>query len=99
MICFDTSDLVGRTFPMEEDDCGLCHRAWIIKVLDDHEKNVADNPLLKKFKCLVGEEKFKEILSHNEVMQHIEKEDDDWETFWKHKQISRHLIRMVSNPL
>jgi hypothetical protein len=31
-------------------------------------------------------------------MQHIEKEDDDWETFWKHKQISRHLIRMVSNP-
>jgi hypothetical protein len=26
---------------------------------------------LKKFKCLVGEDKFKEILSYNKVMQHI----------------------------
>jgi hypothetical protein len=61
MICFDTGDLVGRTFLMEEDDDGLRYRARIIEVLDDHEKNVADNPVLKKFKCLIGEEEFEEI--------------------------------------
>ncbi len=90
MIYFDTGDLVGRAFLMEEDDDGLRCRACIIEVLDDHEKNVADNPVLKKFKCLVGEDKFEEILSYNEVMQHIEKANDDKETFWKYKRISGH---------
>jgi hypothetical protein len=58
MIYFDTGDLVGRTFLMEEDDDGLRYCARIIEVLDDHEKNVADNPVLKKFKCLIGEGEF-----------------------------------------
>jgi hypothetical protein len=61
-----------------------------IEVLDDHKKNVANNPVLKKFKCLVGEDKFEEILSYNKEMQHIEKNNDDGETFWKYKRISGH---------
>jgi hypothetical protein len=81
MIYFETADLVGRTFLMEEDDDGLCCRAHIIEVLGDHGKNVTDNPVLKKFKCLVGEEEFEEILSYTEVMQHIKKDDADGETF------------------
>jgi hypothetical protein len=35
-------------------------------------------------------DKFVEILSNNEVMQHIEKDYDDGETFWKYKGISGH---------
>jgi hypothetical protein len=73
MIYFDTGDLVGQTFLMEEDDDGLRFRARIIEVLDDHEKNVANNPVLEKFKCLAGEDDFEEILSYNKEMQHIEK--------------------------
>jgi hypothetical protein len=88
MIYFDTGDLAGRTFLMEEDGDGLHCRAHTIEVLDNHEKNVANNPVLKKFKCLIGEDKFKEILSYNKVMQHIEKDDDDGEAFWKYKRIS-----------
>jgi hypothetical protein len=90
MIYFDTGDHAGQTFLMEEDDGGLCFRARIIEVLDDHEKNVANNPVLKKFKCLVGEDEFEEILSYNKEMQHIEKNNDDGETFWKYKRISGH---------
>jgi hypothetical protein len=37
MIYFDTGDLVGRAFLMEEDDDGLRYRARIIEVLEDHE--------------------------------------------------------------
>jgi hypothetical protein len=81
MIYFDTGDIVGQTFLMEEDDDGLCFCAHIIEVLDDHGKNVANNPVLKKFKCLVGEDKFEEIISYNEEMLHIEKNKDDGETF------------------
>jgi hypothetical protein len=73
MIYFYTEDLVGQTFLMEEDDDNLCCRARIIEVLDDHKKDVANNPVLKKFKCLAGEDKLEEILSYNIVMQHIEK--------------------------
>jgi hypothetical protein len=90
MVYFETGDLVGRTFLMKEDDEGLRERARIIEVIDDHERNVADNPFLIKFKCLVGEEEFEEILSYNEVMEHIEKDDTDGETFWKYKRISGH---------
>jgi hypothetical protein len=90
MIYFDTGDLVGRTFLMEEDADGLRYRARIIEVLDDHDKNVADNPVLKKFKCLIGEDEFEEILSYNEVMQHIETVNDDGEIFWHYKRISGH---------
>jgi hypothetical protein len=75
---------------MEEDDDGLRFRACIIEVLDDHEKNIANNPVLKKFKCLAGGDEFEEILSYNEEMQHIEKNNDDGETFWKYKWISGH---------
>jgi hypothetical protein len=90
IIYFDTGDLVGQTFLMEEDDDGLLCRARIFEVLDDHEKNVTNSPVLKKFKCLVGEDKFDEIISYNEVMQHIEKDNDDGDNFWKCKRISGH---------
>jgi hypothetical protein len=90
IIYFDTGDHAGQTFLMEEDDSGLRFRACIIEVLDDHEKNVANNPGLKKFKCLAGEDKFEEILSYNKEMQHIEKNNHDGETFWKYKRIAGH---------
>jgi hypothetical protein len=90
MIYFDTRDLVGRTFLMEEDGSGLCFRACIIGLLDDHKKNVANNQVLKKSKCLVSEYEFEEIISYNKEMQHIEKNKDDGETFWKYKRISGH---------
>jgi hypothetical protein len=76
MICFDTADL-RRTLLLEEDNDGLRSRARIIEVLDDRGKSVADNPVLKKFGCHVGEEEFEEILLHNKVMQHTEKDDDN----------------------
>jgi hypothetical protein len=97
MIYFDTGDHAGQTFLMEEDDGGLRFRACIIEVLDDHKKNVANNPVLKKFKCLLGEDKFEEILSYNEKMQHIEKNNDDGETFWKYKWISGHKCPLNKN--
>jgi hypothetical protein len=55
MIYFDTGDLAGPTFLMEEDGDGLHCLAHIIEViLDDHEKNVANNLVLKKYHYLVG---------------------------------------------
>jgi hypothetical protein len=90
MIYFDAGDLFGPMFFMKEDNDGLCSCARVIEVVEDHEQNVADNPTLKKFKCLVGEDEFEEILSYNKVMQHVEKDDDDGETFWKCKRITGH---------
>jgi hypothetical protein len=52
MIYFDTGDLVGQTLLMEEDGDGLRCCAHIIEILDDHEKKVANNLVLKKFKCM-----------------------------------------------
>jgi hypothetical protein len=90
MIYFDTGYLVRQTFLMEEDDDGFCCHAHVIEVLADHEKNITNNLVLKKFKCPVGEDEFEEIISYNIVMQHIEKDNDDGETFWTYKWNSGH---------
>jgi hypothetical protein len=92
MIYVDTGDLVGRTFLRDEGDDGLRSRVRIVEVLEDHERKTAENPLLMKFRCEVGDEAFEEILSYNEVMNHIEKDvdTDDGETLWKYKRLSGH---------
>jgi hypothetical protein len=76
MIYVDTGDLVGRTFLRKEGDDGLRSRVRIVEVLEDHERKTAENPLLMKFRCEVGDEAFEEVLSYNEVMNHIEKDVD-----------------------
>jgi hypothetical protein len=53
---------------------------------------------LKKFKHLAGEDEFKEAVSCNKVMQHIQQVGDNEETFWKCKwRISGHDDHLNKN--
>jgi hypothetical protein len=85
----DTHDLVGRTFLMDERKDGQHHRARIVQAIADHASDLAANPTRIKFVCSINDEQFEEILTYNEVLHHIEQNEDD-AVVWKFRRITAH---------
>ena len=48
-LTFSPHNLVRRTFLKDEEDDGQKHRASIVSLIKDHEKNIAENPTLINF--------------------------------------------------
>jgi hypothetical protein len=67
----DTSDLIGRTFLTEQDN-GQNHRSRIVAAIEDHNANTEKNLEQMRFVCLVNNDKYKEIMTYNQIMDHIE---------------------------
>ena len=84
----DTSDLIGRTFLTEQED-GQKHRARIVAAIEEHGNNVEKNPGRMKFVCSVNDDKYEEIMTYNEIMNHIEQSEED-AIVWKFKRIIGH---------
>ena len=66
MDIIDVEDLVGRNFSLPDKKRGT---ATIVEAINKHEE---DNSARKKFKILHNKDKFEEILSYNEIIDHIE---------------------------
>jgi len=61
----DPSGLIGRTFlkPKEKDGARL--RATIVSLVDDIDKDLARQPELIRFRCLVGDQQIEEIIAYD----------------------------------
>ena len=70
MDIIDVEDLVGRTFSLPDKKRGT---ATIVEAINKHEE---DNSARKKFKILHNKDKFEEILSYNEIIDHIERSEN-----------------------
>ena len=70
---------------MNMDDNGEKLRAQVVEAVHIHDDKMKDDPDQIKFVCSVNDDKYEEILSYNEILQHIEK---DAEVVWSFKQIS-----------
>lgn len=84
----DYDDLIGRTFLMEPDEDGCIQRAKISKLVADHEDLLRQNPERIKYVCRVGKDSDEEILTYNQIMEHLSRADND--TVWKYKAIVDH---------
>ena len=103
MPVIDPSELIGRTFLMDKED-GQRHRARILNVIDEeeickrigeHERELFRQPGHVQFVCSVNDDDYEEILSYNELMDYIEKDeqqhqDKDGNGFWNFKHIVGH---------
>jgi hypothetical protein len=103
MPVIDPSELIGRTFLMDKED-GQQHRARILNVIDEeeickrigeHERELFRQPGHVQFVCSVNDDAYEEILSYNELMDYIEKDeqqhqDKDGNGFWNFKHIVGH---------
>ena len=91
----DTSDLIGRTFLTEQED-GQIHRARIVAAIEDHDATKERNPDRMKFVCSVNDDKYEEIMTYNQIMNHIEQSEED-AIIWKFKRIAGHEGPLTKN--
>ena len=94
MPVFDPIDIIGRTFLSEPQEDGQRFRVRIVRALDDHVRELSQQPDRLQFVCSVNDDQFEEIMSYNDILQHLERtqaEDDvDGNTVWRFKRISGH---------
>jgi len=89
MPSFSPIDLVGCTFLLEpcEDGQQLC--AWIVKAIEDHKDKLAHHPEHLKCLCSVNDDAAEEIMSYNDILVHIQW-DEDSNIVWKFWHITSH---------
>ena len=90
MDIIDVEDLVGRTFILPDKKEGT---ATIVEAIKKHEEDINDpnkNSERTKFKVLHNKDKFEEILSYNEIIDHIE-HSEEAPIMWELNEIIGHL--------
>ena len=83
------NDLIGRTFLMEPREDGQRFRARIVQCIEDHENQLEKNTDRIKFKCSINNDEFEDILSYDQVLEHITR-DEQTTIAWKFKRIVAH---------
>ena len=89
MPTIEPGDLIGRTFLKLPEDDGRRYRAKIIEAIEEKNKNLANHPDKIKFRCSVNNDEYEEIVSYNNIVNHIEKDESESRE-WKFTSISAH---------
>ena len=89
MPTFDPSDLIGRTFLLPSEKDGQRFRGEIIKAIVYKNRNLCNQPDRIKFRCSVNDKEFEKILTYNDIMNSIDKDETE-HGVWKFKSISNH---------
>ena len=87
---FNPEDLVGRTFLLDPQEDGQRFRARIVKLIEDHEESVEDNPTRLKFLLSVNDDKAEEVITYNKLLDYLANQDEDNEVVWKFRRIVSH---------
>ena len=88
---FDPTDIVGRTFLKDPQENGERYRMKILEALVKTEEKLAKHPDCIKFMCSVNDDMYEEILTYNEILEYIaknEEQDADKAIVWEFKHIA-----------
>ena len=96
-VVFSPTDLVGKTFLLPfDEEIGERHRARIVEVIEEHADKVENHTDRIKFRLSVNQDQYEEIITYNQMLDYIEK-DDNTEVLWKFKHIQSHEGPLNSN--
>ena len=95
MPIFDPTNLIGCTFLMDPQENGERYCMKILEALVENEEQLAKhlNPDCIKFICSVNDDMYEEILTYNEILEYIaknEEQDADQAIVWEFKHIAGH---------
>ena len=93
MPIFEPTDLVGRIFLMDPSDNGEQYRAKILEAIVEDKEQLAKHPDRIKFLCSVNDEMYEEVLSYNEILDYINKQEEEageQAIVWKFKRVAAH---------
>jgi hypothetical protein len=82
MVIVNPQELLGRTFLMDTQEDGQRFRAHIVECISDHKSNVHCSDDHVKFRVSVNEDEYEEIITYNELMDFIEKNQENNAIVW-----------------
>jgi hypothetical protein len=82
-VIVNPQDLLGCTFLMDTQEDGQRFRARIVECISDHKSNVHHSDDHVKFRISVNEDEYKEIITYNELMDFIEKNQENDAIVWR----------------
>jgi hypothetical protein len=77
MVIVNPQELLGRTFLMDTQEDGQRFHAHIVECISDHESIVRRSDDHVKFRISVNEDEYEEIITYNELMDFIEKNQEN----------------------
>jgi hypothetical protein len=94
-VIVDPQELLGRTFLMDTQEDGQRFCACIVECISDHESNVRRSDNHVKFLISVNDDEYEEIITYNELMDFIEKnqENENSNILWVIKDLSSGMTR------
>ena len=96
MVHVDTSELIGKTFLMEQQEDGTKHRARIVELIEDHQYAHKNSKEHTRFRLSVNNDQYEETMTYGEVLAHINK-DEEQEVLWRYKRIMGHQGPLALN--
>jgi hypothetical protein len=94
MVTIDPKELIGRTFLKDSEEDGQRFRARVVRAVVDKEEDLKKGTEYKKFICEVPNSTVDEILTYNEIIDCIAREnndiENDTEQLYKFRRITAH---------
>jgi hypothetical protein len=89
-VIVDPQELLGCTFLMDTQEDGQRFRTHIVECISDHESNVRHSDDHVKFRISVNEDAYEEIITYNELLDLIEKNQENDAIVWRSRCIVGH---------
>ena len=86
MPIINPEELVGQTFESTEDGTQI----HIVEAIKDHQNHVDDSFANIQFQCSINNDAYEEILTYNQFLEYMSKQDGDDGVEWKFKDIIGH---------
>jgi hypothetical protein len=75
---------------MDPQDDGQCFRARIVDLVEDHQSNICKLDHHHKFRILVNDDQYEEVITYNELMDFIQKNEENDAIVWRFRRIVGH---------
>ena len=76
MPIIDLEELVGKVLSVIKEDGEITRSKVIEPISNHHDANTVYRPTVK-LKCSVNNDAYKEVLSYNQILEYLAKEDND----------------------
>ena len=100
---FVPTDLIGRTFLMDQRNDGQRHRTKIIEIVEaveQHQNGFSEDKERIKFRVSIDNDKYEDVLSFSQIIDYIErKENNDSDPAWIYKKITAHQGPLLQSDL
>jgi hypothetical protein len=82
-VIVDPQELLGRTFLMDTQEDGQRLHARTVECISDHEANICHSDDHVKFRISINEDEYGEIITYNELMDFINKNQENDAIVWR----------------